>query len=302
MLVGAGALVLLALLIFVVRVARILAARRAADKKSEQLSVVAKDTLPLVCFFRDGTKGDPLNLRIIATSAQLGAAFTEAGWFRADEITLFTSMRIARDSLLDRRYTTAPMSNLFLYGRRQDYGFQKPGRSARERDHVRFWDTGLRGPDGRTLWLGAATKDVDIEISPRTHLPTHKIAPNVDDERDLVVEDLAKAGWVLEQNYVRAMDGPVVGENAYGDAYVTDGMVAVLVLANVPVLLPFADDVRGPALGAARRLSPVLRGRLPRRALERARALRERLRRRQKEQEAAERTGEPVSTTSRDGA
>jgi hypothetical protein len=273
-------LLLLTLTVFALRLARVHAAGQGAARQGERSSVVDRDTLPLTCFFRDGTKGDPLNLRIVATEAQLGAAFVEAGWFRADEITLVTSFRITVDSLQARQYSTAPMSNLYLYGRRQDYGFQKPGASVRERDHVRLWDSGLRAADGRPLWLGAATRDVDVKLSPRTHLPTHRIAPDVDAERELVAGNLAQAGWVLEQDYVSRAGEPTVDEKAYGDLYFTDGMVAVLVLADVPVLLPFADDVRGPALGLARRLSPLLRGRLPRRAVERARQVRERVRQR----------------------
>jgi hypothetical protein len=300
--IAIAALVLTVVAIFIARVSRAHATSREAEREGELFSVVAKGTLPLTCFFRDGSPGDPLNLRLTATEAQLGAAFTEAGWYRADEITLVTSIRIAADSLLAREYSTAPMSNLYLYGRRQDYGFQKPGRSVRERDHVRFWDSSLREADGRSLWLGAATKDIDVKLSPRTHLPTHRIAPNVDDERDLVVEDLVRAGWVLEQDYIQALDDSSVHTNAYGDTYTSDGRVAALVLADVPVLLPFADDVRGPTLGLARLLSRVLRGRLPRRAVERARRLRERRKRREQEQQEIEHAEEPVPTGRADEA
>ena len=101
----------------------------------------SQDPLPLTSFRRNGVPGDPLNVRVVATEAQLGAAFANAGWYRADEITLITTLRISIDSLLARKYSTAPVSNLYLFGRRQDIAFEQPGSSVRERDHVRFWKT-----------------------------------------------------------------------------------------------------------------------------------------------------------------
>ena len=67
----------------------------------------------------------------------------------------------------------------------------------RERDHVRFWDTGTRSEDGRTVWVGGATRDIKVEISKVTHLPTHKISSNVDAERETVLEGLVRSGWVI---------------------------------------------------------------------------------------------------------
>ena len=147
--------------------------------------------------------GDPLNVRVVANEFQLGAAFAEAGWYRADEITLITSLRIAIDSLLARKYSTAPVSNLYLFGRRQDIAFEQPGKSVRERDHVRFWKTSIKGKDKRPLWIGGATKDIRVALSPRTHMPTHLIAPDVDSERDFLVEDLSATGWVTHADHLR---------------------------------------------------------------------------------------------------
>jgi hypothetical protein len=291
---------------------RILRRLREENSEGEKLSVVARGELPLYCFRRDGRPGDPLNLRIIASPAQLGSAFAEAGWYRADEITLLTSVRITVDSMLARGYSTAPVSNLFLYGRRQDFAFERPGRSVRERDHVRFWDSGLRASDGRPLWVGAATRDISVGLAPRTHLPTHRIAPDVDMERETLVRDIVCTGWVIQQEVVPGFGLPTERDNGLGDRYFTDGQVAVLVLANVPVLLPFAaTNVRGPAAAVAHTLNRVLRWRLPRVGRERARRAKRQERQAQQAQktqqmepiqqeEQAERATASVSPTPRD--
>lgn len=263
------------------RVGRALRSLRAARRQGERFSTVARaKTLPLTCFRRDGSAGDPLNVRIIGTARQLGAAMAAGGWYRADEVTLVTSLRISVDAVLARKYSTAPLSDLYLYGRRQDYGFEYPGPNVRERDHVRLWDSGLRDAWERAVWIGAATRDVAVVISPVTHLPTHKISGNVDAEREFLVERLVETGWVIEQDTAPGFGTPTVASNGYGDTYETDGQVTVLVLANVPVLVPFADNVRGPFAGPAQVAARVLRWRLPQRGRERAKQLRARARER----------------------
>jgi hypothetical protein len=137
------------------------------------------------------------------------------------------------------------VSNLYLYGRKQDYTFQKPGPSVRVRDHVRFWETGERDKHGRPIWIGGATRDTDIEVSPRTRLITHKIAPDVDSERALVVGDLVATGWIVKRQWERRFGHPVQMVNAMGYPFYTDGRMVTLTLADVPVLLPLTTSMRG---------------------------------------------------------
>lgn len=249
---------------------------RRASRAGKLASRESDAPLPLTSFRRNGVPGDPLNVRIVANEAQLGAAFANAGWYRADEITFITSLRIAFDSILARKYSTAPVSNLYLFGRRQDIAFEQPGRSVRERDHVRFWKTSVREKDQRPLWIGGATKDIRVALSPRTHMPTHLIAPDVDDERNFLVEDLSATGWVVHVDHAPGFGREVARDNGDGGKYYTDGSVAVLELANVPTL-PIAAQVRGelPAQFVKNVVAPVLRRRLPKRGLERAERVQE---------------------------
>lgn len=229
-----------------------------AGRKASAVPVV-----PSTNFARDGRPSDPLNVRVIGTADQLSAAFVSAGWYRADEITFITSLRIIFDAALGRKYSTAPVSDLFLFGRKQDYAFEKPGRSVRERDHVRFWKYDQPARDGRPLWIGGATRDTKVELSKTNFLPTHGIAPDVDDERTLVADDLIGTGWVIGVSEVAAFAGPTQTKNATGDAYSTDGHAVQLLLAKTQPAPLLPQLIRQPGARLARNLARTLRRNLP---------------------------------------
>ena len=280
------ALIALAMLVLVVifvwRVTRTTRYLHQSSAPGRKISAERSGTHPLTNFTRDGVPSDPLNVKITATAAQLAAAFASAGWYRADEIDLITSIRISIAVILGQRYATAPVSNLYLFGRRQDFAFERPGKTARERDHVRFWKEGKSTVDGRHVWIGGATRDSAVEISPVTHLPTHRIAPDVDDERATVANDLVMTGWVIAETYEPGFGKPTRTQNAMEDPYYTDGRVVVLLLANVPVVLPLATHVRSREGGAAVRvLHWILRPLLPRQGHENAKARKKEIRQRQ---------------------
>ena len=231
---------------------------------------ISSTETPLTTINRAGRAGDPINIQMLGTNGQIGAAFASAGWYRADEITFVTSVRISVDSVLGRKYSTAPVSNLYLYGRREDLAFERPGISVRMRDHIRLWNTGRNGDDGRPVWIGSATKDVKVELSKTNYLPTHGIAPDLDSERALVVSALAKTAFVVNESTRPGFGKETHGTNGGGDPYFTDGQVAVLTLANVPTL-PIATQVRGPLIARiVKSLSKLTRWRLPQAGQERA--------------------------------
>jgi hypothetical protein len=158
-----------------------------------------------------------------------------AGWYPADPTTWRTSVRISASVLLRRPYEAAPMSNLYLFGRKQDLAFQRPvGSSARQRHHVRFWRSEAVDGDGRPLWLGAATFDRDIGFSRHTGQVTHHIAADVDAERDLLLGDLEQTGWLARQYPVPGVCPTGNGRNGGGDRYFTDGRLTVGILAPEP--------------------------------------------------------------------
>ena len=191
----------------------------------------ALDTAPKVTTNADGIPGDPINVALVGSRPELVGAMLAAGWRPADPITFRSSVEIAESVLLDRPDPDAPVSSLYLFGRKQDLAFEREvGSSADHRHHVRWWKSDQPDAQGRPLWLGDATFDADSGLSHLTGQITHHIAPDIDAERDALIADLAKAGQ-LESEYQWPGVGPTQdGRNAEGDRYETDGLMTVGVL------------------------------------------------------------------------
>jgi hypothetical protein len=191
---------------------------------------------PKVTHTRSGALGDPINLVFVGTKDRLLQSFRQADWLIPDPITAQTSARIAVDSLAHRSYPTAPVSNLYVFGRVQDLAFEKPTTDVQNRGHIRIWKTStLIG--GQPVWVGAATYDSGIELSSINHFPTHHIAPTVDLERNAVGSDLAKTGLVREEAYAAFTPPIFFARNGGGDYYESDGDVLVITYTQAPLPL-----------------------------------------------------------------
>lgn len=182
---------------------------------------------PRVTVTAAGIPGDPLNLLVIGAEEPLVSALLASGWLPADPITLRTSIRIAESSVFHRSYAEAPVSNLFLFGRKEDMAFEKPvGKDPRERHHVRFWRVEPKGSE-RLAWFAAATYDHSVGLSHTTGQITHHIAPQVDADRDLLLEDLSKGNAELRRSYEIDFQAKS-GHNGGGDPWQSDGRLGVI--------------------------------------------------------------------------
>jgi hypothetical protein len=180
----------------------------------------------------DGHPGDPVNIALVGGDAEVVRAMTAAGWYPADPITFATSLRIAADSVLRRPDNDAPVSNLYLFGRRQDLAFEQPvGDSPRQRHHVRFWRW-AKLDQGRLVWFGAATFDERVGLSYTTGQVTHHIGPDVDAERDRVANALQKAGFVQAIEWSNGFHTELEGRNGGGDRWRSDGRLAIVLLRS----------------------------------------------------------------------
>jgi len=187
----------------------------------------------------DGLLGDPINLAVLGTEAQLDKAMTEAGWTRADDVTLRTSWRIVASTLLRRSYDEAPVSPLFLFGHQQDVAYQQEVRgNPSKRHHVRFW----RCPEGWLLpgghnadWLAAGTFDRSVGFSLFTLQITHKIDANTDVERDHIVSTLMDARIGVDVEVIEDFSTGYHSRNGGGDSIETDGNLPVIDVRAVPV-------------------------------------------------------------------
>ena len=188
----------------------------------------ALEDTPRITRTKDGIPGDPLNLALVGHERELMQALLAARWGAADPITLKSSLRIAGASVLRRPYDTAPMSNLYVWGRKQDLAFQQPvGNDPRRRHHVRFWRSTRVDDEGRPLWIGAATFDTRVGLSRRTAQVTHHIGADVDAERDKLLDDLHGAGVLAEVRWIDGFNPNRKGRNGGGNPYHTDGRLPV---------------------------------------------------------------------------
>jgi hypothetical protein len=210
------------------------------------LKILQRKRVPSFTITGDGLPGDPVNLVLVGTLEQLRAGFAAAGWSGADRLGLASSWRMVRAFVFNSPYPTAPFSTLYLYGRGQDIGFQKPiGDSPRKRHHIRFWALSLaraedtlgtagfwlntdRPPeDARVFWVGAGTRDTGFSLTQLTFQITHATDSDTNAERDFIVAELRKIPVIEEVQSFRS--GQHLGTKQVNH-YITDGEVT---LANL---------------------------------------------------------------------
>jgi hypothetical protein len=187
---------------------------------------------PKTAVTAQGNPGDPINVGLVGQEENVVRAMLTGGWKPADPITVRSSLRIAASVVFKRPDPNAPVSSLFLFGRRQDLAFEKEvGGNARHRHHVRFWKWAEGGHEGDPLWIGSATFDVSVGFSHLTGQVTHHIAPDIDAERHGLIIDLMHAGLLTRIYQVTGVGATVAGRNGGGDHYDTDGELTIGVLS-----------------------------------------------------------------------
>jgi hypothetical protein len=187
---------------------------------------------PWLTHTASGIPGDPLNVALVGTERDVHLAMLAAGWYPADPITLESSLRMATDVVFKKPFDDAPVSPLYLWGRKEDLAFEQlVGDNPRHRHHVRFWRSDKLDKDAKPLWLGAATLDKHVGLSYTTGQITHHIGPDVDAERDKVINDIQRANDLSAVYWVNGFDKELKGRNGGGDPWHTDGRLAVGVVA-----------------------------------------------------------------------
>ncbi len=206
------------------------------------------DHIPLHTVTPDGFACDPVNLAIIGSRRQLVGAFKKAGWYEADPLTVRNIIRMALSIVFAQTYQNAPFSSLYLFGRAQDIGLQKPvGDNPRRRHHVRFWQViqpeGDRFVDhvrfwlqhygtiqpGRNMWVGAATEDIGVAFIRHNAQFTHAIHADTNAERNFIYKELKKTGHVQSKKTLNTTK-PYRLKNRVGTTMIADGNVWLIEL------------------------------------------------------------------------
>ena len=184
-------------------------------------------SFPRLTHTASGAAGDPINLILVGSEAQLTQGFRQAGWLAPDPVTPQTAARIAAASLAHQPYPTAPISPLYVFGRPQDLAFEKPTNDVQNRDHIRLWLSEAR-LTGEPVWVAQASYDHGIEISASTFFPTHHIAPTVDLERNTIGADLERTGQVTGEVLTTYASPILYARNGGGDFYASDGAALII--------------------------------------------------------------------------
>jgi hypothetical protein len=188
----------------------------------------AIDQTPGLTISSSDHPGDPINVALIGSEGDLKRIMQSARWYPADPLGLRSDLKIAADTVLKRPYNEAPVSSLYLFGRKEDLAFEQPvGEDPRQRHHVRFWKSKVFDAQGRPAWFGSATYDTHVGISHTTGQITHHIAADVDVERDHLFENLTQTGELADVQSIDDFHRVRSGRNGGGDPWKTDGRLRI---------------------------------------------------------------------------
>jgi hypothetical protein len=170
--------------------------------------------------------GDPINLVLVGTAQEIEQVFRQAGWNEPKKKNQQSIWKTALAVINDDGHDAAPVSDLYVFGRKEDLAFEKTLNTFNKRHHLRLWQTPTNAPDGRPIWLGAATHDVGIDVHPG--VISHATDPNLDDERAQVGSDLWLGGGVQAAEFIAPPNPLSSGMTATGGAWHTDGKLYVV--------------------------------------------------------------------------
>ena len=175
--------------------------------------------------------GDMVNFVLIGSEKQVQDALAAANWHVADTSTQGAVAKAILMATQKEDYLQMPMSQLYLFGRVQDFGYEmaEPYAMVASRHHFRIWKS-TTTCNGQPVWAGAGTHDIGFEKDQRNGKVTHKIDPAVDGERDNIGESLEQAGRVKMMTYFTPSDPVQESKNATGGGFHSDGRVLVIFL------------------------------------------------------------------------
>ena len=189
------------------------------------------DSLPRRVNDQFNNLGDMVNFVIIGSAKDVQAALEAADWHLADTDNRRAVINAVMQTYDSKDYLAMPMSTLFLFGRKQDFGYEmaEPIAMVASRHHFRIWKAPFEWK-GNTVWVGAGTHDIGFAKDKRNNSVTHKIDPAVDGERENIGSSLQKANKGKTFSYYLPPNPVQDAKNATGDGYHSDGRLLIIFL------------------------------------------------------------------------
>jgi hypothetical protein len=197
------------------------------------------EQLPCCATDADGQReGDPLNIVIVGDTSDVLNSLSRSGWSFTHRIDFRSIRREVGAAIAGSAYPVAPVSSLYVFGRKQDVALQRARRSIAQRNHMRLWLAPYRFED-RPVWIGQVSRDIGVKVTPKSPtLTTHIIDPQVDATREYLFHSLIAEGFVDRFGFVKGSAAGTPSEprmNLTGDPYFSDGLRLVVILAHEPV-------------------------------------------------------------------
>ena len=207
---------------------------------------------------------DPVTIDVHGSLSQLEDTLTDQGWTKADPNTPASAANVAvataknlwnqltnSGAPADQAVNKEAVSPQTLDGQPSVAAFERNNDPLAGRDHLRIFDTGQTGADGKPVYAISASQDTGLAVqvnpnpspllsaslsmispllAPLSALaPTHAVNSNVDTERDNVVQSLQKGGANVQQVHSLQWSGT----SSYGET-VPDGKAYELSLPTTP--------------------------------------------------------------------
>ena len=175
--------------------------------------------------------GDMVNFVIIGSEKDVQDALAASDWHVADTNNTKAVISAVMQTYDNKDYLAMPMSTLYLFGRKQDFGYEMadPIAMVASRHHFRIWKAPFTWK-GQQVWVGAGTHDIGFAKDKRNNSVTHKIDPAVDGERENIGASLQKSNKAKTFSYYLPPNPVQDAKNATGDGYHSDGRLLVVLL------------------------------------------------------------------------
>lgn len=189
--------------------------------------------------------GDPLNLVVVADTGDALNSLSRSGWSFTHRINPETVTRLVGATLQGNAYPVAPVSNLYLFDRPQDFALQRARPNIAQRNHMRAWLAPFTFQN-KNVWVGQISRDIGIKITPKSpSLTTHIIDPEVDLTREYLLQSLMAEGLVERFGFVagaRAATREEPAANLTDDTYFSDGLRLVVIISSDAIAY---ENIRG---------------------------------------------------------